>query len=1160
MNRTKQIFFALVCALSLVACDMTDVLSDDAAPQRSSAGMEISEQERDELEKYGHFLKLTHMPLHTQFNNVSTALVAHSASVIAKININDIVRIYRDKTIEATSVYIPLVYNNDTEFVETGIFYVAFTIHVDALTSYVVTLTDKIQVPFIDGRGELDSRLLPVPGSGDSSLFLSEQERDELEKYGHFLKITHMPVNTQTANITSVQIANAAAAIAKLNKNEQVRIFTEKDSATVYLPLAYNDDIEFIETGSFYTAFTIHIDALTNYILVLTDKILVPFTEGRGTLDIRTLPYRGPGGDAHRYLVIYNLPPHLLAQNVSNVMIHNQTSPVAQCENYGFLDVSSFGGSATLSVPLAFIDPPSMFTGTGSFYVAFDINIDALTRYTVTAQDRVLVPFNNGTGYLNVNDLPTPQGAEHRYLTIINLPSTLLPHNVSNVMIHNQTGPIAKCEDYSLLEISASDDKSSLRIPLVLNNPSSMFTGTGNFLVTFDINIDAETRFTAVTDDQILVYFNNGNGSLDILNLPEKSIPYLTIQGLPYYTTKAQISGVSVYNLVGSVASCNDINAIVVSKNDNDNNSTAKIPLSYSSGDDYFRDTGRFAVTFTVNVDIDNQFIISRDDNIYLEFSNGSAFLDIENLFGFFDAELANPSDTAALIIKGGSSFDIDGYRHTVPNNLNVPAYVPNNSCVLFLYAFRSGTYVFYEYSSTAPNYNPAKGGYYNGNGRALWKMFYLSDGQQFLFKTYIDDTFPQFGKFVLSDIDFNLLTSSLSAYFAMDGANNPEPATITLQPGVYLAKLVGCGGGSGAGGINNSIISQPSGGGDGGSIIELFTIETPATFTAYTGTGGFAAPQPTSPDSAISIYALPLNSLLYSAGRISASYSSSWALIHDFFLSSSGGGGGGGGAGTFLYSDNGYFLCAGGGGGGSGASGLTTGGGGGAGGALGPGGGGGAAGSRARGGTGGGRNGGGGGGETSISGGNGLAIPPTSTGFINGGQYTHTSIVLSLSSPVISITISGGGPDAGDRWEEYFNVNAYSSFKAVIPETVDSGSGGNTAIAEFYSLPNAWANTKGANGNGASAPSLNPITGSWPPYVPSQSFSAGYDPSTVLSPLLLPNLTTISPPAIIRGSNGSPGGNNRNSSRGGGAPGGSVSNNLPSNGSAGSLTIYKLY
>jgi hypothetical protein len=1019
-------------------------------------------------------------------------------------------------------------------------------------------------------------------GSGDSGSFLTERERDALEKSGHFLKITNLPANTQATNITSAQIANAASSIARLDKDEQLKIYKEKDSATAYLPLAYNDNSPFTETGSFYTAFTIHIDALTSYVLVLTDKVLVPFTSGRGTMDIRSLPYRGPGGDAHRYLVVYNLPPHLLAQNVSNVMIHNQAGPVAQCEDYNFIEVSSFGGSASLSIPLAFINNQSMFTGTGSFLVAFDINIDALTRYTVTVQDRVMVSFNNGTGFLDVNDLPVPLGAEHRYLTVTNLPSTLLLHNVKNVLIHNQTGAIAQCEDYSLLEISVSGGKALLRIPLALNNPPSMFTGTGNFHVTFDINIDAETRFNVTIKDQVLVYFNNGNGTVDILNLPEKSIPYLTIKGLPYNTTKAQISNVSVSSLAGEVASCNNNDSIIVTKNIYD--ATAKIPLSYS-GSDYFRDTGRFLITVSVIVDIDTQFIIVKNDNVCLDFVNGSAFLDIENSFGFWEAELANPSNTAAPVIKGGSSFDIDGYRHTVPSNLAISSNIPKDSCMLFLYAFRSGTYVFYEYSSTAPTYNAAKRGYYKGISRALWKMFYLSGQNQFLFKTYMGDNFPQFGKLVLDNTDFEVITAPLPAYYSLDGSVNPDAATVTLQPGAYLVKLDGAGGGGGSGALEDSTVSMSSDGGSGGSIIELLTIETPTTFTAYTGNGGLAAPAPSLPQQnfSISVRGNQLSNVVYAptGGNLQSgfygwhdevSYSTTAKTLASLSVSSSGGGGAGGGSGTFLYSDYGYFLCAGGGGGGSGASSLTPGGAGGAGGAIGPGGGGGssgyfsysnftAGGSLAPGGSGGGIMGGIGGGvdPSNFVGGNGLSVLPSLTGFSLAGQESSPPAdTFSLSSPSVPVSYENPVPGYSGTYTGAFP--SYSSLPSFSFQTASSGSGGDTAFYEETSaFPFFWLNTGGANGEGATAPSSHSFTQTWGSV--SYLFPGSIIPSSSLSS---PNLSlqplTINKPAIQSGVNGSPGGNNRNAVRGGGAPGGSVNNSLPSNGSPGSIVIYKIF
>ena len=88
----------------------------------------------------------------------------------------------------------------------------------------------------------------------------------------------------------SVEIANSAETIANLNSRDVIRFFRETDSITAFLPLAYTSGTEFTQTGTFFTAFEIHVDALTSFTLSLNDRFTVQFTDGRGTLDIRTIP------------------------------------------------------------------------------------------------------------------------------------------------------------------------------------------------------------------------------------------------------------------------------------------------------------------------------------------------------------------------------------------------------------------------------------------------------------------------------------------------------------------------------------------------------------------------------------------------------------------------------------------------------------------------------------------------------------------------------------------------------------------------------------------------------------------------------------------------------------------------------------------------------
>jgi len=1204
MNRIHRLFFAVIfTALAVIsACDMTylsqnppvfSVTDDDG----NDDGNGMTDEERDELERTGSYLKLTSMPLHTQSSNVFSVQVANSASPVAALDKNQSVRIFKEKNY--STVYLPLAYPDNSAFVENGSFYVAFVIHVDVISSYVINVTDKVLVSFTDGRGELDVKMLPYKG------IVATDRR--------YLTIYNLPLNLLPQNVSKVSVNNRDGAVANCSDYSLVDVSTFGGSSTVSIPLSLVNSSRspsaFSGTGSFYVAFDLFIDALTHYSVTAEDRLLVYFLDGNGYLDINALASEAAA--QRRYLTITGLPSNIRPRHVSNVLIHNQTSPIARVENYNLIDVLP-GQNNTFSarIPLCYISPPAVFSESGGYIIVFDINIDADTRFTVTAQDRVTVSFFDGNGSFDIANIPPP---EHRYLTITDLPSNLLAHNVSNVIIHNQAGPVAQCESYELLDVSLSGGIASVRIPLSFISSSSMFTGTGIFIVTFNINIDADTSYIITANDNVKVSFTNGNGTFNINNIPEKVVPCLTIRNLPLNTTKNQISGVYVYNLAGTVASCNNNNNIVTFIENG--RVTAKVPLS-SSGNVYFLNTGVFYISFTVNVDIENQIVVSRSDNLSLSFVEGSATFDIFSTYGFFSAELTNPLDTAKPVIKSGAEFDIDGYRHKVSADLTVPTVPPvNYSGILYLYAYHIVTDVYYEFSSEVPSFNSAKNGYYNGFKRALWKMIYLEKENLFLFKTYIADNFSHFSEYILTADTFNVLTASKTSFYSLTGSSNPGITSITLPAGVYVARLNGAGGGGGYG----SSETLSSKGGSGGNIDVVFTLGASVPFSAFTGSSGYRPAESPSFSGYLSVYGT-VNIIRFRSDDYSeaswylTSHSGSTPIIKGPFIipiqpstpSSGGGGGGGGGSGTFLYSAKGFFLCAGGGGGGSGQSLLTPGGAGGTGGVIGPGAGGGAGGYLQQpdgfsvigspGGKGGGLNGGLGGrcaGPTSnINGSDGLPLllygsddnsflfpttaSPTGMGAVS---YSPSDFLVSPSAfPIFRFGPSAAVPSfttglhdssVGFTCNYFFifpsEVKSLSSvFPPVLNSTATSGNGGSTS--SFLFGPNSWLNTNNVNGIGANSPPLN---------LPSFSENS---PVIIFNNTGVPRFADYVSPLdsyyllkdgraydlvandfqnnlVISltpepGLNGLDGGNNRNANRGGGAQ----------SDTAGSITIYKLY
>jgi hypothetical protein len=1096
------------------------------------------------------YLTIYNLPPHLLAQNISKVFVHNQNGPIAQCEDYSLIEV--SSTDAGSAASIPLIFTNPpSTFTGTGSFYVAFDLFIDALSHFTVTAADRVLVPFVNGNGFLD--VLNFPSATADNRFLT---------------ITNLPSNVLPQNVSNVFVHNQTGPVAYCENYDLLEVSASGNTAAVRIPLHYvSSKTVFSGSGVFYVSFNINIDALTSFTATVEKRASVPFTNGNGSFNINNMP-SAPAAD-HRYLTITNLPSNTLPQNVSEVFIHNQAGQVAQCENYDLVSVSASGGSASARIPLSYTSSKSVFSGTGSFYVSFNINIDAVTSFTATVEKRVSVTFTNGNGSFNINNLPPAPVPDHRYLTITNLPPDLLPQNFSDVFIHNKAGQIAKCESYDLILVSAQGGSSSARIPLSYDSPKSVFTGTGSFYVSFNIYVDAVTYYVVTPPDRLIVPFSNGNGSL---NIKEVFFPRFTIKGLPLNVTQKHFSAVSVRNMSGQVAICPSYDDIVILKDSA--SASAIIPLVYlSDNESYFADTGSFSVTFTITIDMNVQFSYDMDDGLVLQFTNGTAMFDLSADLGGFTGGLLNPNDALPLVIRKNTEFELSGTRMRVPEDTLVPlSMIPSSTAVLYLYASGGGGNVpQFEYSTQKPAYFSGRGGYFSGDKRALYKMIFIKDdsGFRLVQKTYIDDDFPQMAKFDASSSTASL--ASLPTPLSLSGGANPAPSTVTLQPGVYAFKVTGAGGGGGAGFSKNGAVPPLSGsaGGQGGFYCEIITLKSPASFTAFTGSGGSTAPAP-APAGGLEFLCINRTT-----GSTMGTVYRLWKLTFGSISSipGSGGGGGGGGSGSFVCSDaESYLLSAGGGGGGSGGSFYTPGGAGGGGGSIGPGGGGGAAGylfhstgygfnglstitltaNNGHGGKGGGLNAGSGGsasnpvmdekhgafsGPADASGLSGLTDSNA-----RGGLHNLTSYAFPYDHPVFQNNLA------------YDNNNYLSSPPSY--SATDGGAGGGSA--GVYS---SWASTADVGGIGANSQHLDRLRyyvvprnsgigqeayyNDFDPYI-GESFS---NPLATADIYFNPGPDWITPPDGKNGLPGSAGGNNRNASKGGGAAAGSP----------GSVTIYKI-
>jgi len=727
-----------------------------------------------------------------------------------------------------------------------------------------------------------------------------------------------------------------------------------------------------------------------------------------------------------------------------------------------------------------------------------------------------------------------------RYLTIYNLPDNFSIYNISNVFVHNQAGKIAQCSNYGGINVSIDGYNAIANVPLAYTEPENVvFTETGFYYVTFDINVDVDTRYFVTTDDRVRVLFINGNGYLDINNIYAKQESFLTVVGLPLNTTKYHISDVKVYNIAGEVASCINYREIIVLNEKT--YTTARIPLLVSDDSEFpeaFMDTGSFQVTMTITTDIYTQILITLNDYVVLPFVKGSAIFDFFTSFGHFSGELVNPLDMEPPQIKEGSAFDLNGTTFRIDENIIVDSDLPAASGLLYLYGYRDNNEIAFEWSTQAPVYNKIKSGYYNREKRALWKMLFFIDdvGNKFLFKTKMHEEFPQFSSYVIRNDDPFITT--FRSHYTLSGRDDPAPTSVSLDPGLYIVKAVGAGGGSGsalAAAFSSSSVPLPVGG-DGGIVTEIFSLNRKTSFTVFTGSGG----KPGDYFEQYGAAAMFSHSIDIGGGTgpLGSDNGSATYYYNPLFFFS-GGAGAGGGSGSFLYSSQGYLLVAAGGGGGSGHTADSPGGAGGAGGALGSGAGGGAPGfskirypastllldyidfingggaffiNKGKGGIGGGYLGGIAGVlESNPNGGNGYS-------FVSSQEIGFNGITSLFSNNYTVIELS--------------ETSVFHRSRNFAFDFSPAGDGGKTTTVSSQISSSVYIDTNNANGKGADAKPL-PHPGTY---------------------------SSASSPAYA-GNPGEHGGNNRNSNRGGGAYGGkllSVTESTP--GDDGSITIYKIY
>jgi hypothetical protein len=167
---------------------------------------------------------------------------------------------------------------------------------------------------------------------------------------------------------------------------------------------------------------------------------------------------------------------------------------------------------------------------------------------------------------------------------------------------------------------------------------------------------------------------------------------------------------------------------------------------------------------------------------------------------GFIALGLTNMTGTGASQIALGSRVEIGGSLYISTANETISG-SPSSDITTYIYAVPSGNAASFTYSSTTPTWNAVKGGWYNGNNRAVAKFFY--SGGQYLSKTILDS----YGAFSALDTNVPIPTTGGTVVASISGVK--RTASYTLAAGGYRYSLTSGAGGGDASGQTGGVASK---------------------------------------------------------------------------------------------------------------------------------------------------------------------------------------------------------------------------------------------------------------------------------------------------------------------------------------------------------------
>ncbi|MCL2243639.1 MAG: clostripain-related cysteine peptidase [Treponema sp.] len=458
------------------------------------------------------------------------------------------------------------------------------------------------------------------------------------------LTLEGLPVNIISDNFSGVFVYNVLGKVAQCSDIKDIVIVNDGVSASAVIPLVYTEDRNryFYENGLFTISFTVTVDAVSQIVRSQSDNITIPFINGCSSHNLNNEPapvmeppFIPPS------LTLKGLPKNIIAENFSGIFIYNALGKIAQCSDFRDIVIGEDNDFASAVIPLVYsIDTERYFYENGQFAVSFNITIDMITQIIREKSDGIMVIFTNGSGEHDINNEPAVI-VEPPFIppsiSIRGLPKNIIKSNFSNIFIYNAQGRVAQCSGYQDIIITSDNNFASAVIPLVYSgNTGEYFYETGDFAVSFTVTIDIRNQIIISQSDNCIVPFLNGCAEFNLADKrepepePQFIPPSLTIRGLPQNIIYSNFSNIYVYNMLGRVAQCPDIQDITII---NDiNTSTAIIPLVYTSDTGrYFYESGEFSISFTVTKDAVVQITRSQSGNHIIEFYNGCSVYDLSS-------------------------------------------------------------------------------------------------------------------------------------------------------------------------------------------------------------------------------------------------------------------------------------------------------------------------------------------------------------------------------------------------------------------------------------------------------------------------------------------------------------------------------------------------